>query len=141
MTFEEAIEAHCRWRLALAAQLEDPEQPLPELEVVAAVDRCPLGQWLLSEGGRVLSARPEGQALQDQHGRFHATAAEVVRRCAEPHRWRADEAMAQGTAFHEASKGVVAAVKALRDQMRTAVGGPASGGTVLTPALPGIPKP
>jgi len=75
---EPAIVAHRAWREKLRQYIDaDRQAGLTEGEV-ADDGACKLGQWLFSEG-RDFNLLQEYYQLVEQHQKFHAIAAEVVR--------------------------------------------------------------
>jgi hypothetical protein len=78
MDFKEAIACHVQWKSKLSAYLAKPDHSL-DASQLSRDDQCQLGRWLAGDG-RKLAGNPEYARLVDEHRRFLAAAAEIVRR-------------------------------------------------------------
>lgn len=74
--FNDAIESHAEWKLALKRQIEQGQRI--DLKEVANSHSCELGQWIYGEGLRY-NRLPSFEAMCYNHEHFHRAAAEVVR--------------------------------------------------------------
>jgi hypothetical protein len=78
MDFDMAVAAHSQWKRKLRDYLAKHDGSLHPNEV-SLDDNCELGQWIYGEGA-MYSALPEFTRLKYEHARFHAAAAEIVRK-------------------------------------------------------------
>jgi hypothetical protein len=78
MDFEKAIQAHVQWKSKLAAYIAKPDHSLNSA-TIAKDNCCELGKWLHGEG-QMHSKSPEFAKLVADHARFHAAAADIVKR-------------------------------------------------------------
>ena len=112
-SFDEMIDRHLKWKLRLKAYLQGTGEEL-EAETVARDDLCKLGEWLHGKG-RQLQDMPEYQRLLDVHGRFHATAGDIV------HAWQCgDKAHARALLdgdFGQLTQSTVISIRELRNAL------------------------
>lgn len=73
-----AIEAHLKWKERLEKALAGSSAEHLEVGVVAADDRCILGQWLHGEAKRQFAQHPEYAALVRAHSDFHLMAGDIL---------------------------------------------------------------
>ncbi len=73
-----AIEAHLKWKERLEKALAGSAGEHLEVGVVAADDRCTLGQWLHGEAKRRFAQHPEYAALVKAHSEFHLMAGDIL---------------------------------------------------------------
>jgi methyl-accepting chemotaxis protein len=78
MNFDQAVQAHAKWKGKLAAYIAKPDRSL-NADDTAQDDRCDLGKWLHGKGRR-FEHLPEFAQLVRDHGHFHAAAGEIIRR-------------------------------------------------------------
>jgi hypothetical protein len=74
----DAITEHQRWNAKLAARVCGQSDEKYDAELVAKVDQCRLGQWLLGEGGKTYGALLAFADLCKAHAEFHRHAAQIV---------------------------------------------------------------
>lgn len=84
-----AIEAHLKWKERLEKALAGSSGEHLEVGVVAADDRCALGQWLHGEARRQFVQHPEYIALVKAHSEFHLLAGDIL---CDAHDGKLDEA-------------------------------------------------
>jgi methyl-accepting chemotaxis protein len=99
------IDAHREWKIKLRDAID-----LAAKVDVATLERddcCALGKWIYGEGQR-LGGRVSFTALVDRHARFHRAAAAVGRLINDKRLDQADDALAPGTPFCQATTDVVA---------------------------------
>jgi len=77
MDFEDAIDAHQRWKRRLTAFLAGRGEAL-DANVVARDDKCALGCWIHGDGKKC-TGEHDFEHLRGLHARFHKSAAEVIR--------------------------------------------------------------
>lgn len=115
MDFDEAIAIHSKWKRKLRQYLANHDRSLNPAEV-GHDDRCTLGKWIYSEGA-AYSAMPEYVKLRFEHARFHAIAAELVRKA------NAGQAMSShldpcaGSEFSKASSAIVRALTEMKKRV------------------------
>ncbi|MBF0315744.1 MAG: CZB domain-containing protein [Oligoflexia bacterium] len=76
MEFEDAIQAHIKWKETLVAYLNKTDQSI-SASVIASDHHCILGQWIYKEGSHYQHT-VEWQELRITHQKFHKIAGEVV---------------------------------------------------------------
>ncbi len=84
-----ALEAHLKWKERLEKTLAGSSGESLEVGVVAADDRCTLGQWLHGEARRLFAQYPEYDSLVKAHADFHLMAGDIL---CDAHDGRTDEA-------------------------------------------------
>lgn len=80
MDFDQAIEAHVKWKMRLRVFINGEGEKL-DAATVSKDNVCPLGQWIYGEGVKYNSA-PAYKVLQAEHAKFHKCAGQVVQKCA-----------------------------------------------------------
>jgi methyl-accepting chemotaxis protein len=96
MDFDDAIDAHQRWKRRLTAFIAGRGEAL-DANVVARDDKCALGCWIHGDGKKCAGSH-DFEHLRGLHARFHKSAAEVIR-CHE----RGDTSGAEGLLNNEFS--------------------------------------
>jgi methyl-accepting chemotaxis protein len=94
------IDAHRQWKVKLGHAIEHREQV--DTATLSRDDCCALGKWIYSDGQR-LRERSTFSALLDRHKRFHSVAAGVGQLINYGQYLDAEEAMAPGSAFSQAT--------------------------------------
>jgi methyl-accepting chemotaxis protein len=110
--FDTAIEAHRAWKAKLLDAIR--EQGQLDAETLCRDDRCALGQWLHGAGRQGYGRQPRFVALIEQHRRFHLEAGAVARDINAKQYTQAQQRLMTGSAFHQASTEVVAALMEAR---------------------------
>jgi hypothetical protein len=109
--FDKAIVAHAQWKGKLAAYLRGPDGSLKP-EEVGRNDRCDLGKWIQTEGGKAPGA---GFAtLKAAHARFHKAAGDIVRRANKGEKVSEEVALGAASEYATATSAVVTAITAMR---------------------------
>lgn len=80
MDFAQAVTAHQQWKMRLLLFLSGKSTERLDPSVIERADHCELGKWIQAEGKREFAGLKEFKGLQDAHARFHAAAAEAVRK-------------------------------------------------------------
>jgi hypothetical protein len=111
MNFDDAITAHIEWKIRLRVFLAEPQQGGLDPDEIEKHDRCQLGIWIHGEGV-THTADPVFQKLREEHRRFHATAAEVVRKARAGETQSAEELMSGE--YLTRSAAVVSAIAAMK---------------------------
>jgi methyl-accepting chemotaxis protein len=99
------IDAHREWKI----KLRDAIDQASRIDV-ATLERdncCALGQWIYGDGQRLVG-RPSFVSLVAQHANFHRSAADVGRLINDRKFEQAEDALAPGTPFSNATTDVVA---------------------------------
>lgn len=111
-----AIEAHLKWKERLENTLAGSSGEHLEVGVVAADDRCTLGQWLHGEAKRQFAQHPEYASLAKAHSEFHLLAGDIL---CDAHDGRAAEAREKlRTSFRQKSDRVQLALVRLYSRAR-----------------------
>jgi methyl-accepting chemotaxis protein len=108
MNFDQAISAHVQWKSKLAAYIAKPDHSL-HAEIIAKDDQCELGKWIHGEGQKV-AKMPDFQKLVADHARFHAAAADVVRKADAGQKASEEVALGAKSSYAAASNSVVTAL-------------------------------
>jgi hypothetical protein len=112
MNFEQAISAHVQWKTKLASYIAKPDKSL-NADTVAKDDQCELGKWICSEGQK-FAKLPEFQRLAADHTRFHAAAADVVRKANAGQHMSEEIALGAKSDYAAASNAVVTALMQMK---------------------------
>ena len=115
MNFDEAIQAHAAWKVRLSVYVRKPDGALKSSEVGAS-NRCALGKWLES-GGQKYASLPEYKNLVEQHARFHAVAANVIKKAESGASIDPDQTLGAESEYGIASRKVVRAIKNLETKV------------------------
>jgi methyl-accepting chemotaxis protein len=110
-SFEDAIEAHGKWKARLVNYIKGTSKEQLEVNKVSRDDQCPLGSWLY--GAATSYAKlPEYDELKKHHAAFHSGVGEIVQ-CVHDH--NKEEAMHKlGGDFFQYSTKTVNAIKSLQ---------------------------
>jgi len=107
-----AIDAHRQWKVKLRDAIEN--QAPVDTDTLRRDDCCALGKWIYGEGRQRFGSQPRFAELIERHKHFHQVAAgvgELVNR----REWRqAEEAIAPGTPFSQATRAVVQVLSAVK---------------------------
>ncbi len=117
MDFDQAIDAHVRWKVRLRTFMGGKGEKL-ESATVARDSACDLGKWIYSEAGRNRS-NPAFEALRKEHANFHRCAAAVVKSVEDGRKDAAASMIEAGSAFADASMKTVNAIRTLRQNAAT----------------------
>lgn len=79
LNMREALDAHIGWTHRLEAKLKGGNDELLAAGVVAADNRCILGEWIHGEAKQRFGDLPEFAELESVHAAFHAKVGEIVR--------------------------------------------------------------
>lgn len=112
MDFDQAITSHVRWKSKLTAYIKHPDHSLNPSEI-AREDHCDLGKWIRSEGQK-FSRLPEFSRLVADHSRFHAAAADVVRKADTGQQVTEDIALGSKSDYAAASNAVVTSLMRMK---------------------------
>jgi methyl-accepting chemotaxis protein len=112
MDFDGAVLAHRNWKMKLKSYLSKPDHSL-DASVVAADNRCELGQWLHGEGWQY-SNLPEYPKLVSDHARFHKAAGAIVEKANHGQSVVEETVLGANTEFTNASTDVVLSLMAMK---------------------------
>lgn len=94
LDFAKWINAHRDWRRRLTAYIEGTSTETLDESVVCLDNRCDLGKWIYSHGGRFYGDLPIFGKLKDHHADFHRSAGKVI------HIYKTDGQEAAAKALH-----------------------------------------
>jgi Chemoreceptor zinc-binding domain len=118
MDVRQAIDSHVEWKNRLAAYLVHPDQSL-DPAVIALDDHCDLGRWLRGEGTAESGWVGFAQLVRD-HARFHAEAANLVRRADAGERIAEEVALGSKSEYAKASNAVTTALLLIKSKRKQA---------------------
>ena len=115
MDFDQAVASHSLWKRRLRDYLFKHDGSLHPDEV-SLDHNCELGQWIYGEGA-MYSALPEFTRLKYEHARFHAAAAEIVRKANSGDLAIEEVQPCANTDFSNASAAVILALMSMKKQV------------------------
>jgi len=98
------IDAHRQWKVKLRDAIENREKV--DVATLSRDDCCALGKWIYGDGQR-LGGRETFMQLVERHKRFHTVAGGVAEKINHRQYREAEDALAPGTAFSQATSDVV----------------------------------
>jgi methyl-accepting chemotaxis protein len=105
------IDAHRQWKVKLRQAIEDRSRV--DTATLSRDDCCALGKWIYGDGQR-LAERPTFSALVGRHAHFHRVAGQVGELINQRRMREAEDALAPGTAFAQATSEVVSALSSAK---------------------------
>ena len=105
------IDAHRQWKVKLRQAIEERSQV--DVATLSRDDCCALGQWIYGDGQR-LRQRPTFVELVQRHQHFHSVAGQVGTLINERRMREAEDALAPGTPFAQATADVVSALSSAK---------------------------
>ena len=99
------IDAHRQWKVRLRDAIESRAKV--DSVTLSRDDCCALGKWIYGEGSQRLGGRASFSELIERHKRFHAVAGSVGEQINQRRYREAEDALAPGTPFAEATSAVV----------------------------------
>ena len=115
MNFDEAVMAHSRWKRKLRDALAKDGSSLRPNDV-SFDHKCELGVWIYGEGANY-SGLPEYTRLKYEHARFHAAAAEIIRKANSGEFAIEDIQPCANSEFSSASSAVVIALMSMKKRL------------------------
>jgi methyl-accepting chemotaxis protein len=110
-SFDDAINAHAKWKARLVNYVKGPSDEQLEVEKVSRDDLCPLGGWLYGPATAYSNYR-EYEELKKNHAAFHRGVGDIVQ-CVHDH--KKDEAMNKlGGDFFQQSNKTIKSIKSLQ---------------------------
>jgi hypothetical protein len=76
--FADAIAAHRKWKLRLAAYINGTSTEQLDHNVICKDNQCVLGKWIYGEGETLLSHLLAFQEMKVSHAQFHLIAGKIV---------------------------------------------------------------
>jgi methyl-accepting chemotaxis protein len=99
------IDAHRQWKVKLREAIET--HATVDTATLSRDDCCALGKWIYGDGGNRLGHSASFTQLIERHKLFHRVAGQVGEMVNQKHYLQAEEAMAPGTPFAQATRDVV----------------------------------
>ena len=125
MNFDEAIQAHLRWRNKLTRYLATPDgSQVPA--VLGRDDECIVGRWINGEGAKH-AGLTEYVRLKQVHADFHRCAADIVGRANAAEPITREIAFGATSPYAKASNETIVALIALRTRVSLQGVGPQAG--------------
>ena len=113
-SFDEAINAHIKWKSRLIDYIKGKSNEQLEVAKVSCDDKCDLGRWLYGPALEHASIQ-EYKELKNSHAAFHRSVGDIVQ-CVHDH--HTDEAMDKvGGEFFQLSNQTVRAIKSLQSKV------------------------
>lgn len=79
LDFKAWIQAHRDWRQRLTGHINGTNSEVLDEAVVCRDDRCALGQWIHSNGGKFYDDLEVFRNMRHHHAEFHRCAGQVIR--------------------------------------------------------------
>lgn len=105
------IDAHRQWKVKLRQAIEDGSTV--DVATLSRDDCCALGKWIYADGKR-LSQRPNFVELVGRHRHFHNVAGGIGALINQKRMREAEDALAPGTVFAQATADVVSTLSAAK---------------------------
>ena len=105
------IDAHRQWKVKLRDAIENRDKV--DVSTLSRDDCCALGKWIYGDGQR-LAGRETFTELIERHKRFHQVAGGVAEKINQRQYREAEEALAPGTPFSQATSEVVLALSSAK---------------------------
>jgi len=113
LNFDQAIQAHARWKGKLQKYLAKPDRSLDPGKT-AQDCLCDLGKWLYGAGKQYANLA-EFKRLVTDHVRFHRSAGDILRRADSGERMGEEVALGGHSEYAQASSAVVAALMKMKE--------------------------
>ena len=105
------IDAHRQWKVKLRQAIE--ERSTVDVTTLSRDDCCALGKWIYGDGQR-LAQRPNFVELVGRHQHFHSVAGGIGELINQKRMREAEDALAPGTVFAQATAEVVSTLSAAK---------------------------
>ncbi|MDM7463455.1 MAG: methyl-accepting chemotaxis protein [Tepidimonas taiwanensis] len=106
------IDAHRQWKVKLRDAIEN--RATVDVQTLRRDDCCALGKWIYGEGQQRFGGQPRFAELIERHKHFHQVAADVGEQINQRRYREAEDAIAPGTAFSQATRAVVQVLSAAK---------------------------
>lgn len=116
--FQEAIQAHLKWKARLKNYVDGVSKENLNHEVVCLDNQCPLGKWIYGAGARYQNLAVYDR-LRIEHAEFHIAAAEIVENVQNGSVKDAISLLKDGGVFDRKTKATVSCLQDLQRQMST----------------------
>ncbi|MFZ5486695.1 MAG: methyl-accepting chemotaxis protein [Pseudomonadota bacterium] len=113
---DNAIRAHAEWKTKLRTAIQKKEAL--DADTIGRDDCCELGKWLHGKGRSQYGGRPSFTHLVDEHRHFHQQAGKVAQTINRGAYQEAEQQIASGSAFFEASQRVGRAIVQLANEVK-----------------------
>lgn len=113
-SFDEAIEAHKKWKSRLLKYIKDPNSEHFDLAKISLDDQCQLGCWIHGEAS-AYKKLPEYNQLKADHAKFHLSVGEIVQSILDKNEEEARKKL--GGEFFSYSNKTIAAIKTLQHKL------------------------
>ena len=113
---DNAIRAHADWKTKLRTAIQKKEAL--DADTISRDDCCELGKWLHGKGRAQYGGRPSFTQLIDEHRNFHQQAGKVAQTINRGAYQEAEQQIASGSAFSEASQRVGRAIVQLANEVK-----------------------
>jgi len=113
-SFEEAKQAHVKWKTRLVDYIAGRSKEHLEVEKVCRDDQCPLGGWIYGRAQKHAHT-PEYKELKTAHAEFHESVGHIVRCVHEQNQTKAKQLL--GGEFSKTSKRTINAIDAIESSV------------------------
>jgi hypothetical protein len=113
MNFDDAINAHTKWKVRLRMCIDGTEKLDPA--VVCKDNQCDLGKWIYGEGAKYNKAASYS-TLKAEHANFHKCAADVVTKANAGKKAEAEALLGPTGNFAKASQATVSAIMKMKKE-------------------------
>lgn len=113
MNFDEAIQAHLKWKGRLKNFVNSVGNEELNSDHVCKDNNCALGKWIHGPGTSHQKLR-SFQILKKEHAAFHEAAGEVVRSVEQRNETRAKKLLADGSEFDKKTRATIEAIQQLQ---------------------------
>jgi methyl-accepting chemotaxis protein len=121
-SFEEAKQAHIKWKTRLVDYIAGRSKEHLEVEKVCRDDQCPLGGWIYGRAQKHAHTK-EYKELKTAHAEFHESVGHIVRCVHEQKQSEAKQLL--GGEFSKTSKRTINAIDAIESTLQSRVIAPA----------------
>lgn len=114
MDFDSAIAAHMQWKVKLRGAIAQQSQL--DAASIAKDNVCSVGQWLHGEAKTKYGHLPSHAACLSAHAAFHREAGKIANLINQKHYGQAEDGLANGSPYMDASSEVAVTVTRLRKE-------------------------
>lgn len=115
LNFQEAIQAHLKWKGRLKNYIEGVGNEKLDHKIVCQDNQCPLGKWIYGSG-HVFADRASFESLKQEHALFHKEAGKIVEAAQSGDR-DVHEMLSDGSEFDRRTRSTVAALQELESEV------------------------
>lgn len=117
--FDKAMAAHADWKVKLRVALDNRDSL--DADRICSDKNCDLGRWLHGEGRNQCGRAPSFGACVEAHAAFHREAGSVASVINRKDYGKAEQMLAVGSAFSDASTGVAVILRRLKRECASPV--------------------